>query len=120
MILRHAENDPALLDSSTPLLSLGICGGLLPAAAVAVATNIHELIEVASYLARVNCRVAVAISRRSLEIESGTGSWAFSVLGKDIVAQLPDILKDFHREQVRSRTCTRLFLVMSTMLTFTF
>lgn len=98
-LILHAENDPALLDSSTPLLSLGICGGLLPAAAVAVATNIHELIEVASYLARVNCRVAVAISRRSLGIESGTGSWAFSVLGKDIVAQLPDILKQFHREQ---------------------
>lgn len=111
MIPRHAENDPALLDSSTPLLSLGICGGLLPAAAVAVATNIHELIEVASYLARVNCRVAVAISRRSLGIESGTGSWAFSVLGKDIVAQLPDILKQFHREQVRSRTCTRKSLL---------
>jgi hypothetical protein len=36
-----------------------------------------------------------------MEIESGTGSWAFSVLGR-VVAQLPDILKDFHREQVRS------------------
>ncbi|KAI8933688.1 hypothetical protein NX059_009407 [Plenodomus lindquistii] len=100
-LILHAESDPAVLDGSTPLLSLGICGGLLPAAAVAVATNIHELVEVASYLARVNCRVAVAISRRSMEIESGTGSWAFSVLGK-VVAQLPDILKDFHREQVRS------------------
>nr|A0A455M7S4.1 RecName: Full=Non-reducing polyketide synthase atnG; Short=NR-PKS atnG; AltName: Full=Arthripenoid biosynthesis cluster protein G [Arthrinium sp.]AYO60880.1 NR-PKS AtnG [Arthrinium sp.] len=97
-LILHAENDPALLDSSTPLLSLGICGGLLPAAAVAAATNIHELIEVASYLARVNCRVAVAISRRSIEIESGPGSWAFSVLGS-AVAQLPDILEDFHREQ---------------------
>ncbi|RYO88710.1 hypothetical protein DL764_008697 [Monosporascus ibericus] len=91
------KNNPALLSSSTPLLSLGICGGLLPAAAAAVATNVGELIEVGSYLAGINCRVAARISRRSIQIEDGTGSWAFSVLGK-VVSELPKLLAQFHGE----------------------
>ncbi|KAK8074379.1 Bcpks15 [Apiospora hydei] len=111
-LILHAESDPALLSNSTPLLSLGICGGLLPAAAVAVATNVNELIEVASYLAGVNCRVAVAISRRSTQIEDGPGSWAFSVLGK-AVSQLPDILEEFQRKQSIPRH-RRAYIAMST------
>ena len=99
---RHAESDPTLLiddKNSPPILALCICGGLLPAAAAAVATNVSELIEVASFLAAVACRVAVQISRRSIQIEDNTGSWAFSALGK-IVTQLPSILDQFHRSQV--------------------
>ncbi|RYP85130.1 hypothetical protein DL769_001034 [Monosporascus sp. CRB-8-3] len=96
------KNNPALLSSSTPLLSLGICGGLLPAAAAAVATNVGELIEVGSYLAGINCRVAASISRRSIQIEDGTGSWAFSVLGK-VVSELPKLLAQFHGEHSMPR-----------------
>ncbi|KAI9037691.1 uncharacterized protein KD926_000107 [Aspergillus affinis] len=101
MVLVHAENDPSLLSNgshSMPLLSLGICGGLLPAATAAVATNVGELIEVASYLAGVNCRVAATISRRSVQIEDDTGSWAFSALGS-VVSQLPQILEQFHKHE---------------------
>lgn len=64
-----------------------------------MARNVAELIEVAIFLAGVNCRVAVAISRRAMQIEDGTGSWAFSAVGK-IAAQLPLILEQFHRDQV--------------------
>jgi hypothetical protein len=101
-VSRHAESDPSLLlgdKSSRPILTLGICGGLLPAAAAAVATNVAELIEVATFLAAVTCRVAVQISRRSMQIEDGTGSWAFSALGK-IVTQLPSILDQYHKIEV--------------------
>lgn len=64
-----------------------------------MATNVAELIEVASFLAGVNCRVAVAISRRSIQIEDGKGSWAFSAVG-EIGAQLPLILEEFHSTHV--------------------
>ncbi|KAI0202479.1 putative polyketide synthase [Astrocystis sublimbata] len=101
-LILHAENDPALLSNSTPLLSLGICGGLLPAAAAAVATNVNELVEVASYIAGINCRVAAAISRRSIQVEDSTESWAFSVLGK-VVGELPKILAQFHRDNLIPR-----------------
>lgn len=78
---------------------LGICGGLLAAAAAAVARNLAELIEAASFLAGVTCRVAAAVSRRAVQIEDGTGSWAFSTVG-NIVTQLAPILEQFHRVQV--------------------
>jgi len=101
--IRHVENNPSLLasdDNSPSILALGICGGLLAAAAPAVSRNLTELIEAATYLAGVTVRVAVAISRRSVQIEDDTGSWAFSTLGTDIVAQLPAILEKFHKSQV--------------------
>ncbi|RYP11137.1 hypothetical protein DL765_007886 [Monosporascus sp. GIB2] len=111
-LILHAESNPALLSSSTPLLSLGICGGLLPASAAATATNVGELIEVASYLAGVNCRVAATISRRSVQIEDDTGSWAFSALGK-VVMQLPTILDQFHKQQSIPRH-RRAYIAIST------
>ncbi|KAF7503263.1 hypothetical protein GJ744_004054 [Endocarpon pusillum] len=100
---RHAEIDPSITTqngTSRQTLLLGICGGLLPAATAAASTNVAELIQVASFFVGLNCRVAVAISRRSVEIENDKGSWAFSALGS-VVTQLPSILDHFHEEEVR-------------------
>ncbi|KAH8592115.1 hypothetical protein B0O99DRAFT_689896 [Bisporella sp. PMI_857] len=101
-LILHVETNPLLLtseDNSPQILALGICGGLLTASAAAVAKNVTELIEAATYLSGVACRVAVAISRRSVQIEDDTGSWAFSTLGANVVGQLPSILDQFHRNQ---------------------
>jgi hypothetical protein len=109
MALRHVENSPSLLatgENSPQLLTLGICGGLLAAAAASVARNVAELIEVASLLAGVTCRVAVEISRRAIQIEDDdTGSWAFSALGA-VVPELPSILDQFHKDQVQGYSQT--------------
>jgi hypothetical protein len=73
---------------------------LLPAAAAAVANDVGELIEVSTFLATVACRMAVQVTRRSIQIEDDSGAWAFSTLG-EIVTQLPSILEQFHEDQVR-------------------
>lgn len=102
LMSRHAERNPSILSSteaSQPIVILGICGGLLSAAAAAVSRNIAELIEVGSFLAGITCRVAVAISRRAVEIDDENGSWAFTAMG-DVVSQLPTILEQFNRNQV--------------------
>ena len=101
---RHAERDSSLLfsnDNSQPVIALGICGSLLPAAAAAVSSDVGELIEVSTYLAGVACRLAIQVARRSLQIEEdGGGAWAMSALG-EVVTKLPAILSQFHEEQVR-------------------
>ena len=86
--------------NSPPVIALGISGSLVSATAAGVANDVAELIEVATYLARVSCRHAISIRRRSIKIEEGNGDWAFSALG-EIVAQLPSILERFHKDQVR-------------------
>ncbi|KAM7216845.1 hypothetical protein V8F06_007822 [Rhypophila decipiens] len=112
-LILHAESNPTLLSGTTPVVCLGICGGLLPAAVAAVATNVSQLVQVGSYLAGINCRVAAAISRRSVQIEDDTaGSWAFSALG-GVVPQLPSILDKFHREQAIPRH-RRAYIAVST------
>jgi len=73
---------------------------MLAAAAAAVANDVGELIEVATFLAVVSCRQAVEIRRRGIKIEHESGDWAFSALG-EIVTQLPSILDRFHENQVR-------------------
>lgn len=105
MAPRHTESNPSILSSgenAPQVLTLGVCGGLLAAAAASIATTVSELVELASLLAGITCRVAVEISRRAINIEDDVdGSWAFSVLGT-IVPDLPSILDQFHEAQVRS------------------
>jgi hypothetical protein len=72
---------------------------MLAAAAAAVASDIGELIEVATYLVVVSCRQAIEIRRRGKRIEDESGDWAFFALG-EIVTQLPSILDRFHEQQV--------------------
>ena len=98
---RHAETDPSLLIGIlSPVIALSISGSMLAAAAAAVANDVGELIEVATFLAVVSCRQAVEIRRRGIKIEHESGDWAFSALG-EIVTQLPSILDRFHENQVR-------------------
>lgn len=86
-------------DNSSTVIALSISSSMLAAAAAAVANDVDELIEVATFLAVVTCRQAVQIKLRGLQIEHGNGNWAFSALG-EIVAHLPLILDNFHRDQV--------------------
>lgn len=73
---------------------------MLAAAAAAVADSVSELIEVATFLAVVSCRLGVQIGLRGREIEADGGSWAFSAVG-DVITKLPSILDHFHNDQVR-------------------
>jgi hypothetical protein len=100
---RLAEKDPLLLmgiDNSSPVIALSISSSMLAAAAAAVANDVGELIEVATFLAVVTCRQAVQIRLRGIQMEDGSGDWAFSALG-EIVTHLPLILDNFHRDHVR-------------------
>lgn len=74
---------------------------MLAAAAAAVANSVSELIEVATFLAVVSCRLGVQIGLRGREIEADGGCWAFSAVG-DVIEKLPSILDHFHNDQVRS------------------
>jgi hypothetical protein len=87
------------IDNSSPVIALGICSSMLAAAAAAVANDVGELIEVATYLAVVACRTAVQIRLRGIQIEPGNGDWAFAALG-EVVTHLPLILDNFHKDQV--------------------
>ena len=72
---------------------------MLAAAAAAVANEVSELVEVATFLAVVSCRLGVQIGLRGREIEADDGSWAFSAMG-DVISKLPSILSHFHTDQV--------------------
>lgn len=103
VLFRHAEKDPLLLignDNSSPVIALSISSSMLAAAAAAVANDVGELIEVATFLAVVTCRQAVQIRLRGIQIENNNGDWAFSALG-EFVTDLPLVLDNFHKDQVR-------------------
>jgi hypothetical protein len=88
------------MGNSSLVIALSISGSMLAAAAAAVANDVGELIEVATFLAVVSCRQAIEIRRRGISIEDDSGNWAFSALG-EIVTQLPSILDQYHENQVR-------------------
>ncbi|KAG0645604.1 Polyketide synthase [Hyphodiscus hymeniophilus] len=85
-------------DQSSPVIALSISGSTLAAAAAAVANSVSELIDVATFLAVVSCRLGVMIGLRGREIEVDGGCWAFSAVG-NVITELPSILDRFHHDQ---------------------
>jgi hypothetical protein len=81
---------------------LGLCTGLLPAAALAGSRNISELIVISLETIGVCFRLALEIYRRTRRIEDVPGHWAYTVLGVP-VQEMNAILEDFHLTKARYR-----------------
>ena len=77
----HVENNPRIL-ANTPskVTLLGLCTGLIPATAVASATSISDVLEIAPELICISLRLGLAASRRSMQLERSSESWATVVL----------------------------------------
>jgi hypothetical protein len=98
----QAEEDPSILakgPESSDRAILGICTGLLPAAAASASTNVHNLMELAPEIVGVALRLSLYAQRRSSQIEPSTGSWAV-VVGGTSAEDLQNAIDEFHFEQV--------------------
>lgn len=80
---------------------MGLCTGMLPAAALASATTTTQLLELAPKIVRISLRLGQESSRRSAQIEISHESWATIVPGVPLQDQR-DILHRFHQVCVRA------------------
>ena len=78
---------------------LGLCTGLLPAAAAAVARDTSELITFGLEIVAVSFRLAHELALRSRRIEETPGSWGCTIMGVT-GEKLQAILDQFHQAQV--------------------
>lgn len=85
---------------------VGLCTGMLPAAALAFASSTTELLELAPTIVCISLRLGLESSRRSAQIENSHRSWATVVPGIPLEEQR-DILHQFHHKHV-SPSC-RMF-----------
>lgn len=99
IIRSHVEHDPSILGSaSQPVHVIGICTGLLPAAAVLAANNLEQLFRLSLELVSITCRLTYEIWIRMQLIENGRESWSETYIGLD-EEQLDTILRDFHHQR---------------------
>lgn len=90
------ENNPWILTSTASRVSLaGLCTGLIPAAAVASAKSISDVLEMAPELICISMRLGLAASRRSMQLERSSESWATAVPAVP-VHELQKELDEFH------------------------
>ncbi|UKZ66519.1 Type I Iterative PKS [Trichoderma atroviride] len=84
-LLFRAENDPSFFKASrnSPSYSIGLCTGLLPAAAAATARDVGELLTIGRVLIPVAYRLGVQQWRSAHEIEGAPGSWAVAIVSVD-------------------------------------
>ncbi|KAL3458866.1 hypothetical protein BJX64DRAFT_291773 [Aspergillus heterothallicus] len=92
------ENDPSLLGASSKVMALGLCTGLLPAAALAGSKNISDLISISVETVAICFRLALELYRRTRRIEDVPGHWAYTVLGVP-AREMDIILDEFHRSK---------------------
>ena len=85
--------------SSSKTYLLGLCTGMLPAAALAVSTSTSQLLDLAPEIVRVSLRLGLAASRRSAQVERSCESWA-TVVPHVAPQEQQEILDQFHREHV--------------------
>ncbi|RFU33276.1 hypothetical protein B7463_g3074, partial [Scytalidium lignicola] len=98
-LIIHIENNPSLLGStSSPVRIIGLCTGLLPAAALAAARDLHDLIKLGIEILAVLFRLSLEITRRSRQIEEAPGCWGFVVTGTSAQDQ-QNIIDEFHKSQ---------------------
>ncbi|RFU79548.1 polyketide synthase [Trichoderma arundinaceum] len=85
-LIVRVEKDPSLLATgrTAPGYIIGLCAGLLPAAAAAAARDVSELLRIGRELIAVAFRLGLEQWRSALEIESVQGPWAVAV---DNIAQ---------------------------------
>ncbi|KAL8737909.1 MAG: hypothetical protein Q9181_001246 [Wetmoreana brouardii] len=77
-----AEKTPKLLDpeAEAPVYVLGLCTGMLPAAAVMVTKSMTELLDVGPEMVCVALRLAAVASFRSVQLENSDDNWAVAVM----------------------------------------
>lgn len=102
--IRRVELDPSLLVQSQsptePTCVVGICGGLLPAAARATANDMNQLLEISRKLVAVAFREGVVQWRRAMDIEGQPGHWAVAIV--DVPPkQISTIIDAFNEDMVR-------------------
>lgn len=78
---------------------MGLCTGLLPAAAAATAKSASELLKLAPEIVCVALRLALETSHRSTQLEQCTDSWAV-VVGEIPARAQQNAIDDFHKEHV--------------------
>ena len=79
---------------------MGLCTGLLPAAAAAAAIDTNDLLSFGLEIVAISFRLTHAIIVRSSRVETEPGSWSYTVIGikHDL---LQTNLDDFNNAQVR-------------------
>ena len=78
---------------------VGLCTGMLPAAAMAVSKTTTQLLDLAPEIVRVSLRLGLEASRRSDQIEKSRESWATIVSGVAPFEQ-QEALDHFHQTHV--------------------
>ena len=97
----HSENDPSILNAkpSSEIHIIGLCTGLLPAAAAATSRSTGELLELAPHVICIALRLALQVDLLSSQIEETTQSWATVVPGISPSEQ-QRALNEFHKHTV--------------------
>ena len=108
------DNDENFIDfiSTSPTYLVGLCTGMLPAAALAFSNSSTQLLELAPKIVCVSLRLGLEAARRSAQIESSNESWAVVVPGVGLQEQR-EILLRFHHVHVRSLNLGRVFPIMT-------
>lgn len=78
---------------------LGLCTGLLSAAAAAASRSASDLLKIAPEIVCVSLRVALEAQHRSAQIEKSSESWAVVVAGIPAKEQ-QRALDEFHKSHV--------------------
>ncbi|KAE9372741.1 putative polyketide synthase [Stipitochalara longipes BDJ] len=97
-LIIYVENDPTLFGTSSPVHALGLCTGLLPAAALAASRSTNELLRLGIEILHVLFRLALETTRRSRQIEEAPGCWGFVVTSTSSADQQA-IIDEFHKTQ---------------------
>ena len=100
MSVSHVEEDPALLNSSN-VHAVGLCTGLLPASALVCAKTPSQLHAIGLELVALSLRLEQSLLRRSRDVESLPGTWAYSIIGLSDI-EIQNILTAFHAAEVGS------------------
>ncbi len=106
-LLRSREsNNITLYDpaSTSTTYLVGLCTGLLPAAALASSKSITQLLELAPEIACISLRLGLEASRRSAQIEDSHESWA-TLLSRVSLQEQREVLRQFHDTHVRRFCC---------------
>lgn len=99
VVFSHAEKYPHILQSSSDIILLGPCTGLLPAAAAATTTSLSGLLKLPPDIVCVSLRVGLLASRRSTQLERSMESWAIMV-SRVPASELQKVIQEFHAKNV--------------------
>lgn len=93
---------------------MGLCTGLLSAAAAAASRSVSDLLKIAPEIVCISLRVALEAQHRSAQIEKSTESWAVVIAGIS-AAEQQEALDEFHKSHVivPGFSATRLIILIT-------